>query len=159
MAGVAFDHDGDEDVDYTPYEGFLTAEETTDWFRAWTGNAELDGDAFRVIGQSGSGGYVAFWRIRPGRPVAEQPVVFCGSEGEMCVLAEDLAGFLWFLADGWGPIDVAYPGHRVPRPSPELAAVAERFAGAGSRRPAAEIQAAAARAFPGFEETVDALCR
>ncbi|ROQ82752.1 hypothetical protein EDD95_2378 [Streptomyces sp. CEV 2-1] len=58
---------GEDRVDFEPYESFLTADETTDWFRAWTGNAELNGDDFRVFGQDGTGGYAAFWLVRPGR--------------------------------------------------------------------------------------------
>jgi hypothetical protein len=30
---------GEDGVDFEPYESFLTADETTEWFRAWTGNA------------------------------------------------------------------------------------------------------------------------
>ncbi|MFG2775745.1 SMI1/KNR4 family protein [Streptomyces sp. NPDC048350] len=151
-------HEGDEGIDYEPFEGFLSPEDTTAWLRAWTGDEALVGDAFRVIGQNGAGGYVAFWRVRPDRPVTDQPVVFCGSEGEMCVLAQDLSGFLWLLADGYGPIDVAYPGQREPLPEPGLLTVAERYADAGSRRPAPEILASAAAEFPDFEETIEALC-
>nr|WP_251691914.1 hypothetical protein [Streptomyces sp. CHD11] len=49
---------GEDGVDFEPYESFLTADETTEWFRAWTGNGELNGDAFRVFGQDGTGGSV-----------------------------------------------------------------------------------------------------
>jgi hypothetical protein len=47
---VAFDHDDGRGIDYEPYGDFLSAEETTEWFRAWTGNDEVDGDAFRIRG-------------------------------------------------------------------------------------------------------------
>ncbi|WP_235032374.1 hypothetical protein [Actinacidiphila yanglinensis] len=40
---------------FEPFGAFPLAEETTDWFRAWTGNSELDGASCRVFGQDGSG--------------------------------------------------------------------------------------------------------
>ncbi|MDJ0345135.1 hypothetical protein QMK19_31840 [Streptomyces sp. H10-C2] len=63
----------------------------------------LNGDSFRVFGQDGTGGYAAFWLVRPGRSLVEQPVVFLGSEGDVGVVARDLAGYLWLLAEGFGP--------------------------------------------------------
>ncbi|MEV5375994.1 hypothetical protein AB0L26_08455 [Streptomyces nondiastaticus] len=39
---------GEDGVDFEPFEAFLTADETTDWLRSWTGNRELTGDGFRV---------------------------------------------------------------------------------------------------------------
>lgn len=38
-------------------------------------NGELNGDAFRMFGQDGSGGNAAFWLVRPGRGLVEQPIV------------------------------------------------------------------------------------
>ncbi|MFI8966079.1 SMI1/KNR4 family protein [Streptomyces sp. NPDC053493] len=159
VAGARFDYARGEGIDYEPYAAFPSAEETTDWIRAWTGNQELTGDAFLPFGMDGSGGQVAFWRVRAGRPPAEQPVVFLGSEGEVRVLAQELTGFLWLLADGIGPVDVVWHEERTPRPSAELAAIAERHAGTAARRPAAEILAAAAAEFPGFEEEIFEMCR
>ncbi|MET9954285.1 SMI1/KNR4 family protein [Streptomyces sp. NPDC006339] len=159
VAGISFDYDGGEGVDYEPYSAFPSAEETTDWIRAWTGNQELDGDAFLPFGMDGTGGQVAFRRVRPGRPLVEQPVVFLGSEGEVRVLSQDLSGFLWLLADGFGPLDFVWPPARTPRPRAELAAIAERHGGAASRRPAAEIVGAAAAEFPDFEDEIFGMCR
>ncbi|MFF9774275.1 SMI1/KNR4 family protein [Streptomyces sp. NPDC013978] len=157
---VPFVYVGGDGIDLEPFEAFLSAEETTDWFRAWTGNGELDGDAFRVFGQDGTGGYAAFWLIRPGRPLADQPVVFLGSEGETGVVARDLGDFLWLLADGLGPWEAAtsYEPDRIPRPDPQLTAVAERFA-PDRRRPAAAVIELATEEFPDFDDTVMALCR
>lgn len=76
---------GEDGVDFEPYESFLTADETTEWFRAWTGNGELNGDDFRVFGQDGTGGYAALWLVREGRELVEQPVVFLGSEGRQAL--------------------------------------------------------------------------
>lgn len=134
--------------------------ETTDSFRAWTGNGELDGDAFRVFGQDGTGGYAALWLIRPDRPLADQPVVFLGSEGETGVVARDLGDFLWLLADGFGPWEAAtsYEPDWTPRPNPDLTAVAERFA-PDRRRSSADVIESAAQEFPGFDDTVMELCR
>ncbi|MER6981085.1 SMI1/KNR4 family protein, partial [Streptomyces carpinensis] len=126
VARAEFDYDEGEGVDFEPYDAFDSAEETTHWLRQWTGNHELDGDAYRVFGQDGTGGLAAVWCARPGRPTAEQPVVFMGSEGECGVVAGNLSDFLWVLADGFGPMEaVEYPD-REPRPDAALAELAER---------------------------------
>jgi hypothetical protein len=127
-------------------------------FAGWTGNGEIDGDDFRVFGQDGTGGYVAFWLVRPVRALADQPVVFLGSEGELGVVAHDLASYLWLLADGFGPYEaVEYP-ERAARPNPELLKIAERYT-PGPHRPATEVIAAARHEFPDFDRTITALCR
>ncbi|MFJ1756416.1 SMI1/KNR4 family protein [Kitasatospora sp. NPDC088134] len=151
--------DGDG-VDLEAFDAFLSAEETTDWLRSWTGNEELTGDVFRVFAQDGTGGYAALWLVREGREVAEQPVVFLGSEGETAVVARDLPDFLWLLAAGLGPAELTL-GLRDPedvRPDALRTAVAERHA-PDRRRPAAELVADAAREFPGFAGTVEEWCR
>ncbi|MEV3993635.1 SMI1/KNR4 family protein [Streptomyces sp. NPDC049837] len=155
-----FDYDDGRGVDFEPFLAFLSAEETTDWFRAWLGNPDLNGDDFRVFGQDGSGGYAALWLARPDRSLVEQPVVFLGSEGETGVVARDLGDFLWLLADGVGPWEAAtpYESERIPRPIPELTAVAERFAPT-RRRPAAEVIALAMQEFPDFDDIIMKLCR
>ncbi|MFI1353211.1 SMI1/KNR4 family protein [Streptomyces sp. NPDC020898] len=159
---VRLDCIGEDGVDFEPYEAFLTADETTDWFRAWTGNGELNGDAFRVFGQDGTGGSAAFWLIRPGRALAEQPVVFLGSEGETGVVARNLGSFLWLLADGFGPWEAA-SSHEpepdwVPHSNRELAAIAEQFAPL-HRAAAAVVIDQATREFPDFDDTMMELCR
>ena len=154
---------GEDGVDFEPFKGFLTADETTDWFRAWTGNGELNGDAFRVFGQDGTGGSAAFWLIRPGRALVEQPVVFLGSEGETGVVARNLGAFLWLLADGFGPWEAATsydepePGW-VPHPNRELAAIAEQFAPL-HRAAAVVVIEQATREFPDFDDAIMELCR
>ncbi|MFF3689790.1 SMI1/KNR4 family protein [Streptomyces sp. NPDC002187] len=157
---VPFDYNDGEGVDFEPFPAFLSAEDTTDWFRAWTGNGELSGDDFRIFGQDGSGGYAAFWLIRPIRALVDQPVVFLGSEGETGVVARDLGDFLWLLADGLGPWEAAtpYESDRVPRPNQELTVIAERFA-PERRRSAAAVIEQATREFPDFDDTVMELCR
>jgi hypothetical protein len=155
-----FDYNEGDGVDFEAFPAFLSAEETTDWFRSWTGNRELDGDAFRVFGQDGSGGYAAFWLVRPHRPLVDQPVVFLGSEGETAVVARDLGSFLWLLAAGYGPGEAAtsYDPDWTPQHNQELAAVAERFA-ADHKQPAAAVIEQAAQEFPDFDDTIMRLCR
>ncbi|MEU1692504.1 SMI1/KNR4 family protein [Streptomyces hirsutus] len=157
---VPFDYAGGDGVDFEPFGAFLSAEETTDWFRAWTGNGELDGDGFRVFGQDGSGGYAAFWLIRPSQPLAHQPAVFLGAEGETGVVARDLGDFLWLLAGGFGPWEAAtsYEPDWIPRPNRDLTAIAERFA-PGQRRSAADVIELATQEFPEFDDTIMELCR
>lgn len=158
VAAADFPYDDGEGFDFEPYDAFDSAEETTDWIRGWTGNRELDGDAFRVFGKDGTGGLAALWCVRTGRALAEQPVVFLGSEGEVGVVAGSLSDFLWLLADGFGPMEaVEYPD-RDARPQPELAELAARHA-TTPRRPARVVIAEAKGEFPSFEEDIDALCR
>ncbi|THA78131.1 SMI1/KNR4 family protein [Streptomyces sp. A0642] len=159
---VRLDCIGEDGVDFEPYESFLAADDTTDWLRAWTGNSDLTGDDFRVFGQDGTGGYAAFWFIRPGGDLPEQPVVFMGSEGETGVVARDLGAFLWLLADGFGPWEAAafYEPEPdwAPRVNEDLAAIAEQYAPA-CRASAATIVAQATQEFPDFDNTIMGLCR
>ncbi len=157
---VGFDYRDGDGVDFEPYSHFLDSGETADWWRAWTGNAELDGSEFRVFGQDGTGGLAAFWLVRQGEPIEEQPVVFLGSEGETGVVAQNLRAYLWLLADGVGPWEAtAYPD-RGPetRTDARLAEIARRWA-PSDHRSAQEIIAAARDEFPGFEELIGSLCR
>lgn len=157
---VRFDYAGGDGVDFEPFAAFLSADETTDWFRAWTRNGELNGDDFRVFGQDGSGGYAAFWLVRPGRELAEQLVVFLGSEGETGVVACNLGAFLWLLADGFGPREAAasHEPDWTPHPNRELTAIAEQFT---LDRPetAVSVIGQATREFPDFDDFIMELCR
>ncbi|MFD8640711.1 SMI1/KNR4 family protein [Streptomyces zaomyceticus] len=159
VARVEFDYgDEGEGVDFEPYSAFDSAEETTDWLRHWTGNHALDGGDYRVFGQDGTGGLAAIWCVRPGQPLAEQPVVFMGSEGERGVVAGNLSDFLWVLADGFGPMEAALYVEREARPDAGLAELAGRFA-TTPRRGAREIVGEAQAEFAGFSAGLDALCR
>jgi hypothetical protein len=159
VARIEFDYGEEgEGVDFEPYDAFDSAEETTDWLRNWTGNHELDGGAYRVFGQDGTGGLAAIWCVRPGRPLAEQPVVFLGSEGECGVVAGNLSGLLWVLADGFGPREAAVDEDREARPDAALTLLAERHATTPCR-PAREIIAEAQAEFASFAEDLDQLCR
>lgn len=158
LARTPIDYADGEGIDFEPYETFCSTGETTDWLRQWTGNPELDGDAFRVFGQDGTGGLAALWRIRPGRPLTEQPVVFLGSEGETGVVAGSLPDFLWVLAEGIGPLESVLHDDHSPRPEGALPGLAARHA-TTPRRPARTIIAEARAEFPDFTASVDALCR
>ncbi|MEU3838609.1 SMI1/KNR4 family protein [Streptomyces sp. NPDC028635] len=159
---VRLDCIGEDSVDFEPYEAFLSADATTDWFRAWTGNGDLDGDAFRVFGQDGTGGCAAFWLVRPGRELREQPVVFLGSEGETGVIARDLASFLWLLADGFGPWEAATADEPesdwAPRTNEALVGIAQHHA-PGCQASAQAVIAQAAQEFPDFDAVIMGLCR
>ncbi|TXS13953.1 SMI1/KNR4 family protein [Streptomyces sp. adm13(2018)] len=159
---VRLDCIGEDGVDFEPYESFLTADDTTDWLRAWTGNSDLTGDDFRVFGQDGTGGNAAVWLIRPGRDLAEQPVVFMGSEGETGVVARDLGAFLWLLADGFGPWEAAAFYEPEPDWTPQvngdLVAIAEQHA-PDRRASAPVIIAEATQEFPDFDDIIMGLCR
>lgn len=157
VARVEFDYDEGEGVDFEPYDAFDSAAETTDWLRHWTGNHELDGGAYRVFGQDGTGGLAAIWWARAGRPLVEQPVVFMGSEGERGLVAGNLSDFLWVLADGFGPMEAALYDYREARPNAALTAVAELHA-TTPRRPAREIITEAQAEFAMFSDGIDALC-
>lgn len=162
LARVGCDYNDGEGIDFEPYDAFDSAEETTDWFRQWTGNHDLDDVPYRVFGQDGSGGLAAVWFARPGRPLAEQPVVFMGSEGESGVVAGNLSDFLWVLADGVGPLESVLYGppesDDADAPRTELTALAERHA-TTPRRPARTIITEARAEFPTFTEDLDELCR
>lgn len=121
----------------------------------------MDGACFRVFGQDGTGGYAAFWLVREGRGLVEQPVVFLGSEGETGVIARDLADFLWLLVSGVGPWEAAAgygAEEEEPRPDPAREAVAERFAPGRRRGPPGWWRTAGAE-FPGFDEELMGLTR
>ncbi|MCX2927284.1 SMI1/KNR4 family protein [Streptomyces sp. NEAU-W12] len=158
VARAGFDYDDGNRIDFEPYSTFCSAEETTDWLRQWTRNPELDGDAYRLFGQDGTGGLAALWYGRPGRPLAEQPVVFMGSEGQCGVVAGNLSDFLWMLADGYGPLETVLFGVDESRPDAALTALAERHA-TTPRRPARAIITEVRAEFPAFAEDIAALCR
>lgn len=122
----------------------------------------MDGACFRVFGQDGTGGYAAFWLVREGRGLVEQPVVFLGSEGETGVIARDLADFLWLLVEaGSGP------GRPLPGTGPRRRSRARTPCGrpwrsgslpGGGAGPPGWWRTAGAE-FPGFDEELMGLTR
>lgn len=148
-----------EAVDFERYAEFQAAADNQAWIRAWTRNEGLTGEEFRFFGQDRSGGKVGLWLVRPGAALVDQPVVFFGSEGEVMVLAVDVGEFLWLLAAGFGPRDVAGASTRFDRAEhPRLAAFAAASAGE-PRRSAQAVLQRAREAFPRFAADVRALCR
>jgi hypothetical protein len=155
---LEFDYADGEGIDFEPYSAFLSADETSYWFRAWTGNKEVDGAEFRVFGQDGTGGYAAFWLIEPDRSILEQPIVFLGSEGETGVVAANFGEYLWLLAAGIGPYEaVAYPGLER-EPNGSFVRFAQKHSATGPLQPE-QVLASASSRHPGFTERVQSLCR
>lgn len=176
LMDAEYDYADGYGVDFEPYPELEPVAETASWFRSWTGNPDVTGEQLRPFGQDGSGGYVCSWVVREGRELADQPVVFIGSEGEVALLAADAADALWFFAQGWGPLDVplTYAGglqlgpaaplgeldeERAVRPVPELLEAAERLAPGRRRAPARIVADAAAAGLPDLRAWVDGLCR
>ncbi len=153
-----YDYNDGEGVDFEPYTEFQSAEDNATWIRAWTGNEELDGAEYRIFGQDGTGGYAAFWIVRQGKPLAEQPIVFFGSEGELGIVARKLDDYLWLLAGGFGPYEaVTYPD--VDRElNMEFAELAAKLA-PSAEKPARVVIRLAREEFPEFEERIRELCR
>ncbi|MGW7104101.1 SMI1/KNR4 family protein [Streptomyces sp. NPDC054838] len=158
VAEAEFDYDEGNGIDFEPYGAFDSAEETSAWLRSWTGNPAVDGAAYRVFGQDGSGGHAALWCVRAGRPLMEQPVVFLGSEGACGVVAGSLSDFLWVLADGVGPLEAVEYEDYSGRPDPAMASLAGRYATTPCR-PADEIVLGARAEFPTYPQDIEALCR
>jgi hypothetical protein len=161
---VGFTWEWDEEADdplgcdFEPYSQFEAPDTTAWWFRLWTGNEDADSSKFRFFGATGAGDYVGFWLARPGMPIAEQPVIYIGSEGQCAVITRDLADLLWVFANGFGPGEAFSDPSRETQPDEEFHAIAERHA-PGRRRSTAEIVAAARAEFPHFPEIIDAMCR
>ncbi|WP_143133295.1 hypothetical protein [Pseudoduganella namucuonensis] len=104
---LPYEYADGEGIDFEPYDAFKSAEETAEWFQAWTGNPNADGSRFRVFGQDGSGGYTAFWIVRTCPDLLEQPIVFLGAEGETAIVARNFYDYLSFLAAGLGSYEAA----------------------------------------------------
>jgi len=154
---LRYDYADGDGIDFEPYDAFLSADETSHWFKAWTGNPNADASKFRVFGQDGTGGYAAFWTVRNTSDLLAQPIVFMGSEGETAVLARNFNEYLWLLAEGLGPCEATlFPD--APRVSqPEL----ERFALENSvpTRKAIQVLHDARAEFPGFARDIEAQYR
>ena len=153
---LEFDYQGGEGMDFEPYDKFQSAEENASWMQAWTGNKQLTGDEYRVFGQDGTGGLAAFWMVRHGKGILDQPIVFFGSEGELGVVAKNFEDYLWLLAGGQGPYE-AISGYKR-TPVERFAAFATQHA-SGAKKTPGDVMAAAKAEFPKFEEDVRALCK
>ncbi|MER7276141.1 SMI1/KNR4 family protein [Dactylosporangium sp. NPDC000244] len=143
--GFFEDHDGH---DFQPEAEFEWPGETAEWWRLWTGDPAAGEPPLRVFGVDGSGGKMAFWDRTGGMEIETQPIVFLGSEGELCVLARDLGDYLWLLAHGVGPLEPVDGVHRLPEPVAPLVALAQRYTGRVFRSLAAVMDAARAELPP-----------
>lgn len=148
--------DGDG-IDFEPHDTFMSIEDTAHWFQAWTGNPNADASKFRVFGQDGTGGYIAFWTVRPGSDLLEQPVVFLGSEGETAVVARNFHDYLWLLAAGIGPYEAASYSDAPRVSQPELESFALR--NAPPARTATQVLQDAQAEFPLFVQGIEDQCR
>jgi hypothetical protein len=151
---LRFDFYNKEDMDFEPFQDFLSEEETREWIHAWTGNSALDGKEYRIFGQDGTGGYAMFWCVRSDATLQDQPIVFFSSEGETGVVASSFADFLWLLAGGLGPCEIVVRGKQSRSPRPELTAFATTHAAANQALPS-EILAKARAEFPNFGEDIE----
>jgi hypothetical protein len=155
---LEFDYAGGQGIDFEPYSTFLSARETCDWFRAWTGNKEVDGSEFRIFGQDGTGGYAAFWLVEPSRNVLEQPIVFLGSEGETGLVATNFQEYLWLLAGGIGPCEAVVNPGLAREPNRQFTDFAKEHSSTGPLQPE-EVVAKAVSTYPTFAERVESLCQ
>jgi hypothetical protein len=158
LHALPFEYDGGEGIDFEPYDEFMSPEDNTSWIRAWTGNQDLTGHEYRVFGQDGTGGYAAFWLVRPGADLLEQPIVFFGSEGELGVVAKDFNDYLWVLAHGAGPLEAVSYGGETSKPNDAFAKFATQHAPKAKKTAKLAI-AAAKKEFPRFEEQIRSLVK
>jgi hypothetical protein len=158
---IALDYDEGNGIDFESYEQFLPAQESTNWFRLWTGNPEVTGAEFRIFGQDGTGGYAALWLTRSGAVLSDQPVVFLGSEGACGVVARNLADYLWLVAGGYGPMEAIEDQavtDQARREQRDVRMLAERVALSARKSPAAVLISAQVE-FPDFEAWIESLVR
>jgi hypothetical protein len=163
MAEIGFNNKSENEneacsCDFELYEEFETLEETSDWFRMWTGNDEVDGRQFRFFGSTGGGDYVGFWLVRPNVAVTEQPVVYIGSEGELGVAARNLGDLLVLFANGSGPAEAFDDPQRETQQNEAFRVIAKRYA-EGRTLSTVEIVRIAQEEFPTFSDSIRALCR
>lgn len=155
---LEFDYADGEGIDFEPFSSFLPPEEVQDWFKAWTGNKEADGNKFLVFGKDGTGGFAALWLANESAALLEQPVVFMGSEGETGEVAKTFDDYLWLLASGHGPYEaVAYPDDA--KAKNQLFTECASANSKSSARYTSELLAAAESAYPMFKNWVESQCR
>jgi hypothetical protein len=110
------------DDDYIDFQ--VCAERDAGFISAWTNNADHEAE-FYVFGKDGTGSGVAFWLVHDA-PLAEQPVVFMGSEGDdVRAVAKDLPNFLSLIAAGLEPREA--PWGEKPQPMPGVRVILDRY--------------------------------
>lgn len=154
VLGFFEDHDGH---DFQPDDMFEWSVETAEWWTAWTGNPAAGIPPFRVFGRDGTGGLAAFWLRVPGAAIEAQPIVFLGSEGELSVIARNLADYLWLLANGVGPLETVDGMHRIPVPIPALVELAQRYTGIPAR-PVEAVRSVADAELAALTALIDSAC-
>lgn len=106
---------GDMELDLEFHPGFEHG-----WQSYWGLNEEAAASV-HAFAQDGTGGMVCLWQRTPDVALGAAPVVVCGSEGELEVLASDLADYLVQVVWGYdhfgaGPADLPHSeGARVLR--------------------------------------------
>lgn len=144
------------DPNFESLDGVLPADQATGWLRRWAGNETLSADTLRIFGHDSEGGVAAIWLVRPGLALLDQPIVFFGAAGDCGVIAQDFAGFLCLLADGYGPFEaIMMMGADVPD-RPKWRAFAIRHIGPGCISAVEAFNAAQAE-FPYFESDIESL--
>jgi hypothetical protein len=157
LHAIEINYDVDE-IDYEPYDNFLPLNEATEWFKAWTGNAEVTADDYLIFGQDGTGGLTAFWLVKDTEDLLEQPIIFFGSEGKVGVVAKNFYDFVWLFAQGYGPYEaVSYPSEEI-NLIPQFYKFAKEHL-SGKESTPAEILSFVNNEFPGFTAEIEALCR
>ncbi len=155
---LEYDFAEGEGIDFEPFASFLSSADTSDWFKAWTGNQEVDGGEFRIFGQDGTGGYAAVWLRDASTPLLDRPIVFLGSEGEIGVVAINFQHYIWLLASGIGPFEaVEFP--TIDRQPNQLFMAFAKEHSTISPLDRESVLAAANRIDPEFKEKIQALCQ
>lgn len=91
------------EMDFEMYQSFNEQYKPSDWTR----NPKSDEELWS-FGMDGTGGQVALWRHEPNVKLEDRPVVMLGSEGEVSPIASDLPSFLYLVANGMGPYEIAF---------------------------------------------------
>lgn len=145
--------DGDEPggIDFVIYEARRAR------FMAPLPKADEHEAEFYAFGADGAGSTVAFWLVHDA-PLAEQPVVFIGSEGDdNRPLAQNLPDFLALLAAGIGPRDAEFPEDEPALPVPGMNGVLNKYyPGYLARSPKQIVDDAIAR-YGDFAERIEEL--
>jgi len=157
LHSIEIDYAEGEGIDFEPFEDFYSLEDTSDWIKAWTGNAGLDGAEYLIFGQDGTGGYVAIWCLHNLNNILKQPIVFFGSEGETGVIAKNMCEYVWLFAGGFGPYEAITSPNQQRKMLPEFLEFAETNFSLCRHTPK-EIINRAKREYPDFEKHIDALC-
>ncbi|MEY9839234.1 hypothetical protein [Streptacidiphilus sp. EB103A] len=130
--------------------GFLPVEMTVLWIRDIVAPGRATPNDFLVFGETcvDEIDYTAFWLVRPGAAIEDQPVVSIGY-GAPQLLAASLADFLWFLADAFNPKGI--DGRLEDSANYELIRIAGRFA-PDNRQTCTSAESRAAEEFPNFAD-------